>query len=163
MNLSAERHYGEAVRKYLTAGLFTAVHDISDGGMLVALAEMAVASDVGATICLLTRDDTVGRSERCFGEGQGSYLATVSPDVFDGNRFDGCEDIYEFLNHYHDIGLTSEVIGTTGGAEIVVNEVVSWQGGVRHEAELARIPLADLRAVHEGFFPKLMGADAALA
>jgi phosphoribosylformylglycinamidine synthase II len=166
-NLSAERHYGAAVRRYIEAGLFSAVHDISDGGMLVALAEMALASGIGAEICLRTSRDNVGKVERCFGEGQSSYLATVSPSAFDGRRYDGCEDILDFLNHYHDIGLTSSVIGTTAGTEIVVYEeemldFLLWtqgKGPEYRQIELARIRLADLRAAHEGFFPRLMGSE----
>jgi phosphoribosylformylglycinamidine synthase len=167
VTLSAERHYGTAVRAYIEAGLFSAVHDISDGGMLVALAEMSLASGIGAEICLRTSRDKIGKLERCFGEGQSSYLATVSPSAFDGRRYDGCEDIFEFLNHYHDIGLTSSVIGATAGTEIVVYEEEKldfrlWtkgRGPEYREIELARIPLAELRAAHEGFFPKLMGSE----
>jgi phosphoribosylformylglycinamidine synthase len=163
VNLTAERHYGEAVRKHLAAGLFTALHDISDGGMLVALTEMALAGNMGARVRLPILGTKSGRIERCFGEGQCSYLATISPRVFDGVRFDGCENIGEFLSHYQDLGTTSEVIGITGGRDIVVNELAPAKYGSRFarglETELARIPLTDLRAAHEGFFPKLMGGE----
>ena len=84
------------MRKYMAAGLFTAIHDISDGGMLVALAEMATTSGIGATICLPTSgDDKIGRTERCFGEGQSSYLETIAPGVFDGSVSTG---VKAFLN-----------------------------------------------------------------
>ena len=48
----------------------TAVHDISDGGLLVAVTEMALAGNIGATLFDL---DTGA----AFGEGQGRYLVTL--------------------------------------------------------------------------------------
>ena len=54
------KRQGEAVRQLISDGVATAVHDISDGGLLVALAEMAMASGLGikldtplTTACLL--------------------------------------------------------------------------------------------------------------
>ena len=48
VDLAAERRHGEFVRALIRDGLVTAVHDISDGGLLVALAEMAMVSHIGA-------------------------------------------------------------------------------------------------------------------
>ena len=50
VDLAAERRHGEFVRALIRDGLVTAVHDISDGGLLVALAEMAMVSHVGAVL-----------------------------------------------------------------------------------------------------------------
>jgi phosphoribosylformylglycinamidine synthase subunit PurL len=166
VDLLAERHYGEAVQNYVADGLFTAVHDISDGGMLVALSEMALASGIGAHIQLGWFKNNHERLERLFGEGQNSYLVCVSPKAFDGHAFDGCKDIHEFLSHYHDIGHTSALLGITGGAEIIVDELEmldpsQWTKGMGQEfadAERARIPLTDLRAAHESFFKNWMEA-----
>ncbi len=55
-------------------GLATAVHDISDGGLIVAIAEMGLAGQMGAE---LDRLDTV----QAFGEAQGRYLVTTAPGV----------------------------------------------------------------------------------
>ncbi len=51
-------------------------------------------------------------------------------------------------------GITAYDLALTGGSSLSFNEA----GGRAFE-----IPLTDLRAAHEGFFPKLMGAEAALA
>ena len=48
VDLAAERRHGDFVRALIGDGLVTAVHDVSDGGLLVALAEMAMASRLGA-------------------------------------------------------------------------------------------------------------------
>jgi phosphoribosylformylglycinamidine synthase len=50
IDLAAERRHGEFVRALIRDGLVTAVHDISDGGLLVALAEMAMVSHIGAVL-----------------------------------------------------------------------------------------------------------------
>ena len=50
VDLAAERRNGEFVRALIGAGRVTAVQDLSDGGLAVALAEMAMAGDVGATV-----------------------------------------------------------------------------------------------------------------
>src|SRR6266542_751480 len=48
--LEAERRTGDLVRALIGDGLATAVHDVSDGGLLVAVAEMALASGIGARL-----------------------------------------------------------------------------------------------------------------
>jgi phosphoribosylformylglycinamidine synthase len=50
VDLAAERRHGDFVRQLIRDGVVTAVHDISDGGLLVALAEMAMASGIGAVL-----------------------------------------------------------------------------------------------------------------
>jgi phosphoribosylformylglycinamidine synthase len=74
-----------------------------------------------------------------FGEDQDSYVVTVA-DVTDVRLIDAVQEA----------GLAYEVLGTVGGSALQT-------GGS------ANIPLADLRAAHEGFFPKLMGAEGVLA
>ena len=50
VDLAVEKRHGEFVRKAVTAGRVTAAHDVSDGGLAVALAEMAIASGIGAQL-----------------------------------------------------------------------------------------------------------------
>ena len=71
IDLPAERRNGELVRALIGDGLVTAVHDISDGGLLVALAEMAMAGDIGADLSL-----PAGANP--FGEDQGCYIVTTT-------------------------------------------------------------------------------------
>ena len=81
VDLAAERRTGEFVRELVAKGLVTAVHDISDGGLLVAIAEMALASgDLGAEIALEI-GDVLRNSEWFFGEEQGCYLVTTAIDA----------------------------------------------------------------------------------
>src|SRR5207302_8310218 len=50
VDLASERRNGDLVRTLIRDGALTAVHDISDGGLLVAVAEMAMASGIGAEL-----------------------------------------------------------------------------------------------------------------
>jgi len=144
VDLAAERRVGEFVRQLIAEGRVSAVHDVSDGGVLVALAEMALASGVGAEF--VAPDEFEALPDILFGEYQGRYLVVTPNEVA----------MKEIDRLARTAGIRSgDCYGRVGGNEIVLF--------VNTDVERARIPLADLRAAHEGFFPKLMGADAALA
>src|SRR5689334_21571476 len=83
VDLAAERRNGDFVRAQIAAGRVASCHDLSDGGLLVALAEMAMAGAVGAEI-RLGEALTGGVPPRAFlfGEDQARYLlATSDPDA----------------------------------------------------------------------------------
>jgi phosphoribosylformylglycinamidine synthase len=71
VDLTKERAAGEAVAALIAAGSVTAVHDLSDGGLAVALVEMALASGLGATV------EPALTAATAFGEDQGRYLVTA--------------------------------------------------------------------------------------
>ena len=133
VDLAAERFAGCHVREWIAGGHVTAVHDVSDGGLAVALAEMALAGGMGASV---SAAHGLAAQGWWFGEDQARYVVTVA----DLERF------YVLLGG--DGGFDAQSgpirrIGTTGGDTLL------------------GLPLADLRAAHEGFFPGLMGGDAA--
>ena len=70
VDLAAERAHGEFVRALIAAGKVSAVHDVSDGGLLVALAEMAMASGIGCQL------EGIGDHFTAFGEDQARYVVT---------------------------------------------------------------------------------------
>jgi phosphoribosylformylglycinamidine synthase subunit PurL len=74
VDLATERKNGEFVRALIRDGAVSAVHDVSDGGLLVALAEMAMASKIGAA---LEAPSGVAAHGFWFGEDQGRYIITV--------------------------------------------------------------------------------------
>jgi len=94
VDLGDERTSGELVRQLIADGVVLSVHDVSDGGLLVAIAEMALAGGIGAKL-----DDLDHGA--AFGEDQGRYVVTASVDALRG------------------YGPLVTRIGTTGGAEIV--------------------------------------------
>ena len=140
VDLAAERRAGECIRKLISAGLVTAVHDCADGGAAVAVAEMALAGNVGMTMTVVPQIPNPGAI--LFGEDQGRYVVTTNQ----GDR------VRALANEAQ---LFAVPIGTTGGDALTFDLVD--RGGRQS------VSLSDLRAAHEGFFPRLMGADAALA
>jgi phosphoribosylformylglycinamidine synthase len=132
VDLLAERAAGEFVRAAIAGGAITACHDVSDGGLAVAIAEMALASGIGA---LINGPAHFGHSGY-FAEDQGVYVATVADDC-----------LLTFLKRAHAAGVEVEAIGRTKGSRLIF-ELPDGDNTVS---------LADLRAAHEGFFPRLMG------
>jgi len=127
VDLDDERRVGEFVREAISNGLVTAVHDISDGGFAVAVAEMALAGDVGADLCLGDPDEVV---RYAFGEDQARYVLTTSQ-----------RDELERLATTHGVGLLYR--GDTGGngLRFWACDTSEWQ-----------IPLLDLREASDSFF-----------
>ena len=140
VDLEQERRAGELVRWAVQKGLVTAVHDVSDGGLLVAVAEMALAGGIGATI----QPNWTGGipiAAQMFGEDQGRYIVAVA---------DG-ED-YRVVDRAKEMGLAVTWLGICGGNEICVGD-----GPRLHNYGVAA--LADLCRAHDGFFPELMGSE----
>jgi phosphoribosylformylglycinamidine synthase len=129
VDLGVERRVGELVRQLISHGLITAAHDVSDGGALVAVAEMALAGSIGVTVTLPT---VANPAAIMFGEDQGRILVTTS-------------DRDAVVARASAAGIFAAPIGTTGGDAV---------GGPGFSASLT-----DLRAASEGFFPKLMGSE----
>src|SRR5436305_8055415 len=138
VDLLAEQAAGNFVRAAIAGGAITACHDISSGGIAVALAEMALAGGVGALI----NHATPGGNAGFFAEDQGVYLATIC---------DNC--LLTFLARAHAAGVEVDAIGRTAGKRLIF--------------ELAdrdhSISLAELARAHEGFFPALMGDSLAIS
>ncbi len=101
VHLTAERRNGKFVRNLIKDGDVTACHDISDGGLLTAVAEMALAGAIG---CALEPEADAGF---WFGEDQARYLVTAS-------------DADLLQQKAADAGIPCLRIGTTGGAELSV-------------------------------------------
>ena len=139
VDLAAERSAGDLIRTAIAADQLSAVHDVSDGGIAVTVAEMALAGDIGA---MLDKPMPFDTAASWFGEDQGVYVVTVRDHA-----------LLDFLHAAHDAGVEAEPLGRTIGKRIIFE----LPGGDHS------VTLAVLRNAHEGFFPTLMGADAALA
>jgi phosphoribosylformylglycinamidine synthase subunit PurL len=148
VDLQAEEANGKFVRELIVQGISSAVHDISDGGLLVAVAEMSLASGIGASIDFELIDWPADGSLEgiLFGEEQGRFVVAIPRDF---------NERLIALAEKH--GVPISFMGDTGGDDLNVGDAPGYSG------HIANVPLAALRAAHEGFFPTLMGADAALA
>ena len=100
INLNNEKNNGEIVLDIIKNNLVNAVHDISQGGLLVALAEMCIGSKLGANI---RKPKKLGNIfEYFFGEDQSRYILEV-----DKKNLTKVEKLLENNNiFYEDIGYT---------------------------------------------------------
>jgi phosphoribosylformylglycinamidine synthase II len=131
VDLALEKAAGEIVRELIAEGLVSAVHDVSDGGLAVALAEMAMAGGIGAEV---TANDEYTAAQWWFGEDQGRYVITVpDPEAFNRLLAKGTRD-----EDTARVGFRR--LGTVGGDSLL------------------GVPVADLRAAHESFFREWMAA-----
>jgi phosphoribosylformylglycinamidine synthase subunit PurL len=140
VDLNAELSVARFVRSCVGSGRVTSVHDVSDGGLLVAVTEMALASEFSA---MITIDDEDNPVSYCFAEDQGCYVVTVTGD---------CAD---FVVEAAAAGVSAELVGGVIGDDAYGAENLVILG---HNDSKWEIPLATLRAAHEGFFPALMRA-----
>ena len=133
VDLEHEKKVGDFVRKLIRNGQATAVHDLSDGGLAVALAEMAMASGIGATVPGLSGTNPI---PVFFGEDQGRYLVTVKLDPKSA-------EMQELWNEAKALGIHAPWIGTTGGQELKLGEARA-------------ISIDELTTAHESWFPRFM-------
>jgi phosphoribosylformylglycinamidine synthase len=126
---AAERANGDFVRGEIGSGAVTACHDLSDGGLLVAVAEMAMASGLGAT--LAPPPGAPALHAFAFGEDQGRYLVTTA----DGPAL---------VSRAEKAGIPATVLGRTGGAELTLEGT-------------GTISVVQLKAAFEGWLPAYMG------
>jgi phosphoribosylformylglycinamidine synthase len=122
------------VRGMIHAGTATAAHDLSDGGLLIAIAEMAIASGIGAQ--LLAGPAAIVPHAWWFGEDQARYIVTVP-----------AEQAGLVLAKMKGADVPCIRIGTTGGDTIAI-------------AGEAPVSVTSLKAAFEGWFPSYMGGGA---
>ena len=133
VDLVAERAQGDFVRAQILGGFVQACHDVSDGGLLVAIAEMAMGGGVGAS--LLPAPEGIAPHAHWFGEDQGCYvLATAMPDAI--------------IAAASLASVPARLLGRTSGVNLTLADGTS-------------IPVQTLAAENARFFPEWMEAPAA--
>ncbi|MEM8688707.1 MAG: phosphoribosylformylglycinamidine synthase subunit PurL [Pseudomonadota bacterium] len=136
VDLEGERKTGDFVRGLITESTVSAVHDISDGGLAVALAEMAMASGLGAAISLEFAQSPDHAA--LFGEDQGVYIMTTADSNSD-----------ELITTSREKGLFACRIGTTGGSELTFGASAS-------------ISVESLKDRHQRWLPAYMAGELAI-
>jgi len=102
VNLTAERRHGKFIRNAIAAGEIVTCHDVSDGGLLIAIAEMALAGNIGCKLETSATD-----AGFWYGEDQGRYVVAV-------------RDADAFQAKVQEAGIPYLLIGQTGGDEISI-------------------------------------------
>jgi phosphoribosylformylglycinamidine synthase subunit PurL len=127
VDLAAERRHGDFVRQEIASGRISACHDVSDGGLLVAVAEMAMAGGVGVSIACPAG---VPAHAFLFGEDQARYLLlTEDPETVKANA--------------QKAGIPALILGQSGGDALTV-------------AGANAISIAALKRINEAWLPAYM-------
>jgi phosphoribosylformylglycinamidine synthase len=126
VDLALERKTGDLVRGLIRSGQVRTVHDLSDGGLIAAVAEMCLASNLGCSLRL------EGQAwVELFAEDQARYLVAIP-------------DPTAVLTAARAAGVRAAILGEAAGEAIVIDRALD-------------LPLAELRAAHEGWLPGFMG------
>ncbi len=128
VDLLAERAAGEFVRGRIVAGQVRACHDVSDGGLLVAVAEMAMAGATGTE--LSPAPSGIAAHAFWFGEDQGRYILAVA-------------DAAAMIAAAQAAGVPARRLGRSGGADLTLDGNLTISLGILLEA-------------HRRFFPQWM-------
>jgi phosphoribosylformylglycinamidine synthase len=131
VDLADEIKAGNLVRALIREGKVQSVHDVSDGGLLVAIAEMVLAGGIG--VQLFPYEGKMPAHAAWFGEDQGRYVVAAAPQLAE-----------EIIERARLLALPARVVGRAGGDALVLKD----------EAALL---LADLRRAHEGWLPGYIG------
>jgi len=129
--LHREKREGEFVRAMIRAGAVSASHDVSDGGLLVAIAEMALSSDTG---CTLEPPHNLAAHGWWFGEDQGRYVLTAAQDR-----------LPEILEAAQRADISARVIGSVGGDDLTLTGV-------------GAISVSELKQRNEAWLPDFMSS-----
>ncbi|MFL5128651.1 MAG: phosphoribosylformylglycinamidine synthase subunit PurL [Microvirga sp.] len=130
VDLVQEKRNGDFVRQLIRSGQVETVHDLSDGGIALALAEMAMAGNVGAEITAFPEGFPLHAF--LFGEDQARYLIAVDEDV-------AADILYEAGA----IGVPAVTLGITGGDALILPGQQA-------------ISVKQLKAAHEAWLPEYM-------
>ncbi len=120
------------MRRLIEDGLVRTCHDVSDGGLFVAVAEMALAGGIGVT--LEPPLDGLAPHAWLFGEDQARYVIAAEPG-----------EATTIVAEAAAAGVPAAAVGRTGGDALTVSG--------DHP-----ISLGELREAHEGWLPDYMAA-----
>jgi len=132
VDLACEKRHGDFVRQMIAQGVVAAAHDVSDGGLALALAEMAIKSRLGISIRLpvALRPDAV-----LFGEDQARYILAVAP-----------EKEKQMIRQAAEQNVEIHVLGEVGGDQLIVEDCFT-------------LDVSALEQIYENWFPQFMSKN----
>jgi phosphoribosylformylglycinamidine synthase len=129
VDLEIEKINGDFVRNLIRSESISACHDVSDGGVLVCIAEMAIRGNIGATIQV--PEINISINAWLFGEDQARYVVSTN-------------DTKKILNAASNSNVSAIQIGLTGG------QGLSLISGTKET------PINTLRDINESWLPNYM-------
>lgn len=134
LDLEVEKRLQDHVLACIQAGWIASAHDVSEGGLAVALAECAIAGNIGAKLtmpaCALRPDEWL------FSETQSRIVVSTTP-----------VHAQVLMRHMQEAGVPIVCLGTVGGNDLVV--------GAGEECLIAE-PVDALRTTWKGAIPCMM-------
>jgi phosphoribosylformylglycinamidine synthase subunit PurL len=130
VDLADEIKAGNLVRSLIREGKVASVHDVSDGGLLIAIAEMALSGEIGAQ--LFPYEGKLPPHAAWFGEDQARYVVEAAPGL-----------VEEIIERARLLALPARVVARVGGDSLALKSE-------------AALPLDELRRAHEGWLPGYM-------
>ena len=127
VDLAYEKSVGDFIRNLILAGRISACHDLSDGGLLIALTEMALAGNIGCTLFEIQGY----QHSFLFGEDQGRYVVTAKEN-----------DVNSLHKEATQLGIPIQKVGSTGGNSVAIGT--------------KKVELTTLRSLNENWFPSYM-------
>jgi len=129
VDLDLEKRHGDFVRTLIGQGFVSAAHDISDGGLALAVAEMVIKSGQGALIYL---PSDLPADAVLYGEDQARYVLAVNA----GNQA-------QIMMQAADQNIEIHILGRVGGDHLTVENHFM-------------LAITDLEHVYENWFPQFM-------
>ena len=114
LDFKLERAVQSACRTGIRRGLIRSAHDVSDGGLAVALAECCISGPHGVLGAKVTLEKKARPDVMFFGESASRVLISVAP-----------EDVKKMLTIARELGAPAQEIGTVGGSILMVNDLIS--------------------------------------
>ncbi len=133
VDLTIEKERGTLVRELISAGLVSACHDLSDGGLACAAADMALSGNIGIALNNAALPEDIDLLGHYFGEDQGRYLMAVSPS-----------NVADVMEKAANAGVSLTPVGEFGGDSVQLHD--------------QSVTLEALRHVHESWMPQYMDA-----
>jgi phosphoribosylformylglycinamidine synthase len=140
VDLAAERALAAVLAAAASGGLLNAAHDLSDGGLAIALAECCLAGGRGCRVTLPGDAFTL-----LFSESAARAVVAVRP---------GSEAAFAALRESH--GVPAATLGVTGGASLDVRAGPAASASPEASANFV-VPLDELADVHRATLPALFG------
>lgn len=134
VDLALERKNGDFVRGLIESGRVDTCHDLADGGLAAAVADMAISGGIGATV---TVESDLPTHAVLFSETQARYLIATEAATADA-----------IVAEATAAGITAAVVGSNGGDRL------NLQNGA------VDIALSDVAGAHAGWMPNFMAKTA---
>jgi phosphoribosylformylglycinamidine synthase len=135
LDLDVELRVQKTCLEAIQAGLVKSAHDLSEGGLAVALAECSIQSGKGAVVTLA---DKINKTALLFGEGQSRILLTIAP-----------ENIFSLSDFAMLHEVRCSIIGKVSGKSLVV---------MKDGKKLVNTPVKRLQETYFSALPKLLAA-----